>query len=165
VYWYAVKSFDSENEFSTNNLETYFESYHPIIKELLRLTPQKSIHSTILEDLSPLKKWWQENACLLGDAAHATTPNLGQGACQAIEDAYVLSNCLEMHPTEVAFAEYQRIRLPKAHQIVKSSRRIGKLAHWKNPLAVLLRNGLMKMTPENITRKQSEKIFEIERLN
>ncbi|MEM6768526.1 MAG: FAD-dependent monooxygenase [Bacteroidota bacterium] len=99
---------------------------------------------------------------MLGDAAHATTPNLGQGACQAIEDAYVLAQCIHDHPnTNEAFSTFQRLRQTKAHMIVRSSWRIGKMAHLKNPLVVGMRNLLMRSMPSNLNRKKSERIFEI----
>lgn len=162
VYWYAVKSFKNKNLFLVEDIEQYFENYHSIIKELLKLTPKKSIHTAILEDLRPINEWYKENVCLLGDAVHATTPNLGQGACQAIEDAYILSKCLSTYEVNKAFDEYQKLRIIKAHQVVKTSWNIGKVAHWENPLAIALRNGLMKLMPEKMNRKQSEKIFELE---
>lgn len=112
--------------------------------------------------MKPINEWYKENVCLLGDAVHATTPNLGQGACQAIEDAYILSKCLSTYGVDKAFAEYQKLRIVKAHQVVKTSWNIGKIAHWGNPLAIVFRNSLMKMMPEKMNRKQSEKIFELE---
>jgi 2-polyprenyl-6-methoxyphenol hydroxylase-like FAD-dependent oxidoreductase len=44
--------------------------------------------------LEPIFQWQKDRVCLIGDAAHATTPNMGQGACQAIEDAYLLGKLL-----------------------------------------------------------------------
>jgi 2-polyprenyl-6-methoxyphenol hydroxylase-like FAD-dependent oxidoreductase len=44
--------------------------------------------------LEPIYQWQKDRVCLIGDAAHATTPNMGQGACQAIEDAYILGKLL-----------------------------------------------------------------------
>lgn len=53
---------------------------------------------------------------------------MGQGACQAIEDAFVLSECLNNYEIAKAFSEYQKLRLPKAHQVVKASWFVGKMA-------------------------------------
>jgi 2-polyprenyl-6-methoxyphenol hydroxylase-like FAD-dependent oxidoreductase len=51
---------------------------------------------------------------LLGDAAHPTTPNLGQGACQALDDAIVLAHCLSgTRPIEAALRKYAGLRLPR----------------------------------------------------
>ena len=59
---------------------------------------------------------------LLGDAAHASTPNLGQGACQALEDAVALAHCLsEAGPIEAALRTYERLRIPRSTAIVRQS--------------------------------------------
>ena len=112
--------------------------------------------------LRPLKKWYKKGICLLGDAAHATTPNMGQGACQAIEDAYILAECLEKKQKDKAFAEFQKIRMSKTKYIVDTSWNFGKMAHWQNPLAIGLRNQLLKMTPSAINRLQIKKLFQLE---
>ncbi|MEO0330144.1 MAG: FAD-dependent monooxygenase [Bacteroidota bacterium] len=165
VYWYALKTFrQDQDEYSVDDLAMLFQNYHLIVKEIIQNTPVGAIHTATISDLQPIKRWYQDNVCLIGDAAHATTPNMGQGACQAIEDAYVLSECLAKygldHPAR-AFSEYQRLRMPKAHQVVNTSWTLGKVAHWKNSLAIQLRNQLMKMAPPSTNRKQSEKIFQL----
>jgi 2-polyprenyl-6-methoxyphenol hydroxylase-like FAD-dependent oxidoreductase len=97
----------------------------------------------------------------IGDSAHATTPNMGQGACQAIEDAFVLSECLHKYEITKAFSEYQKLRLPKAHQVVKASWLVGKMAHLKNPILIDLRNQMLRLTPTSVNRKQNELIFQL----
>ncbi len=164
VYWYAVKSFHHQSEPSIEEIRGYYGSYHLIVRELLQQTPADGIHTALLTDLHPMPEWWQPNVCLLGDAAHAATPNMGQGACQAIEDAYILSGCLDTFGFPGAFAAYQKIRLPKARQVVKTSWAIGQIAHWKHPLAVRLRNLMMRWVPDYMNRKQSEKIFQLGRV-
>ncbi|MBL6447664.1 FAD-dependent monooxygenase [Fulvivirga sp. 29W222] len=163
VYWYALKSFKTNpSEHSVEKLSHYFSVYNDIIRNIIESTPTKNIHTATIDDLKPIKTWFKGNICLIGDAAHATTPNMGQGACQAIEDARVLSECLSKYGVIKAFEEYQKLRLPKAHQVVNTSWQIGKMAHWKNPMATKLRDQLIKMTPRNISRKQSEQIFKLE---
>lgn len=162
VYWYALKSIDSKTSYTTDTIEVLFKDYPSMIQELLALTPKTAIHCDIIQDLKPIHNWYRGNICLLGDAAHATTPNLGQGACQAIEDAYMLSNCLDDYKCiTTAFSEYEHKRITKAHQVVKMSWTIGKMAHWKNPIAILLRNFFMQKIPKSLNRKQSERIFEL----
>lgn len=89
---------------------------------------------------------------------------MGQGACQAIEDAYILSECLHKYEVDQAFATFQKLRLPKAHQVVKASWMLGKIAHLSNPILIGIRNQLMSMTPSSFNRKQSEHIFQIPNL-
>ena len=100
-------------------------------------------------DLKPISSWHYKNVCLIGDSAHATTPNMGQGACQAIEDAFVLSECLNKYGVTKAFSEYQKLRLPKAHQVVKASWLVGKIAHISNPILISLRNQILDQKKQN----------------
>ena len=101
----------------------------------------------------------------MGDSAHATTPNLGQGACQAIEDAYLLAEIYkEDKPIEAVFKEYQKLRIKKTHLIVNSSWRIGKIAHIENSFLIFSRNLLMRCVPTSINNKQLQSIFNIDYL-
>lgn len=77
---------------------------------------------------------------LLGDAAHAMTPNLGQGACQAIEDAVVLAH-LAGQPD--GLARYTAERLPRTTRVARQSRRIGRMTQVSGPVATLLRDNAM----------------------
>jgi 2-polyprenyl-6-methoxyphenol hydroxylase-like FAD-dependent oxidoreductase len=162
VYWYALKSFKKNaNEFSINNIEQYFGDYNLVIKDIIKSTKKEKINTAEISDLKPTNIWYKEKVCLIGDSAHATTPNMGQGACQAIEDAYVLSECLSKYDTNKAFEKFQELRLPKAHQVVKASWMIGKMAHLSNPLLISLRNQMLRLTPTSVNRKQNELIFQL----
>jgi len=162
TYWYALKSYEKEpGEFSVSELKEYFQNYHPLIQKIIDVSPPECIHTSEIADLKPTRQWHVGNACLIGDAAHATTPNLGQGACQAIEDAYVLAECLGRYDTSEALDKFTRLRLPKAHRVVNTSWTLGKLAHQSNPIVVALRNQLIQLTPERMNRRQSEKLFQL----
>ena len=162
VYWYALKSFKSDkNEFSVNGIEKYFDNYNSVIKEIIASTQKEQINTAEISDLKPTNIWYKENVCLIGDSAHATTPNMGQGACQAIEDAFILSECLSKYETNKAFEEFQKLRLPKAHHVVKASWFVGKIAHLSNPILIGIRNQIIRITPSSINRKQSEQIFQL----
>ena len=65
--------------------------------ELIEATPPSSILKTVATDREPNKNWGAGHMTLLGDAIHPTTPNLGQGGCQAMEDAFVLERSLPSH--------------------------------------------------------------------
>jgi 2-polyprenyl-6-methoxyphenol hydroxylase-like FAD-dependent oxidoreductase len=90
---------------------------------------------------------------LLGDAAHAMTPNLGQGACQAMEDAVVLGAVLdgaaldEPAGVAAALARYDKLRRPRTQAVVRRSRRIGRVAQWSSRPAVTARGLTLRMTP------------------
>lgn len=162
VYWYALKSFrQNKEEFNVGDIENYFGQYHTVIKDIITSTKLEDINTAEISDLKPLNTWFKENVCLIGDAAHATTPNMGQGACQAIEDAFVLSSCLKKYDPNNAFKVFQKLRLPKAHQVVKTSWMIGKMAHLSNPLLIGIRIQIIKLSSASINRKQTAKIFEL----
>ena len=162
VYWYALKSYKNhKEEFQLHNIEAYFKDYHTIVKDIISSSDLKEVHTAPITDLEPMNKWFHENVCLIGDAAHATTPNMGQGACQAIEDGYVLATCLHNFEAKEAFKEFQKLRLSKAHNIVNTSWKIGKVSHIANPILVSVRNAIMKCTPSSIQKKQLALIFKI----
>jgi len=96
VYWYACAGYkeSAKKEFDGVSIESVFKKFSPLVKDILNSTAKKSIITAELGDLEPIPMWYQANVCLVGDAAHATTPNMGQGANQAIESAWVLVDCL-----------------------------------------------------------------------
>ncbi|UTW62404.1 FAD-dependent monooxygenase [bacterium SCSIO 12741] len=162
VYWYALKTFNqSANEFKVEDIEAYFQSFSPLVQEIIRSTDKAQIHTAEIEDLHPIHKWYENKVCLLGDAAHATTPNMGQGACQAIEDAWVMAEYLERHEAEEAFKRFQKHRMRKAHHVVNTSWTLGKMAHLTHPVLITLRNTFMRMAPEAANRMQSSKMFRL----
>jgi 2-polyprenyl-6-methoxyphenol hydroxylase-like FAD-dependent oxidoreductase len=162
VYWYALINTPKQVD-SQANLLNLFQEFHTDILNIIETTPSNQIIFSEITDLTPIKKWYQDNLCLIGDAAHATTPNLGQGACQAIEDAYILGKCLEEnHDMQEAFEAYNFRRIKKAHTIVNTSWQIGKLAEFDSDLGVWFRNKLMGLLPKSLNMRQMEMIFNIE---
>lgn len=162
VYWYALKSFKKEaKEFSLDQMDRYFSKFDKVVRDLIANTKKEEIHTAEISDLEPQGSWIKGNACLLGDAAHAMTPNMGQGACQAIEDAYVLAECIANNDLTSAFNAYQELRAPKAEQIVKASWMLGKIAHVSNPILAELRNLLFQMTPSSMNKRQLEQLFKV----
>ncbi len=164
-YWYALANYkkDYRAEYSGMDLVDFYSGFHPIIGRIIKATPKESILTNEMIDLKPIDSWYKKSVCLVGDSAHATTPNLGQGACQAIESALVLANCLAKHKSIAnAFAAYQSIRIKKAIDVVNTSWRIGKMAHLENSLAIKLRNFVLRITPQKIATKQTAHIFEID---
>lgn len=162
VYWYALG--DSDRIVANDiNLTEFFGEFHRDVLNIISATPREQIFVSEIKDLKPIQKWQNGNACLIGDAAHATTPNLGQGACQAIEDAYVLGKLLdEGVDLGTAFKECEVRRRKKVDMIVKTSWMLGKATHWRNPFLVWVRNMSFKMTPKTVSEKQLDNIFKID---
>lgn len=164
VYWFAVKNYqrDLQQEFAHFEVQQLGQNFAPFIREILAATDPQKIYLDDLNDLQLLASWHQGRVCLIGDAAHATTPNMGQGAGQAIEDAWVLSELLAREAGAAeAFAKFELLRKKKVQQIVGTSWTIGKMAHWENSLAVGLRNLLIKLSPSSLGKRQSRAVFEL----
>lgn len=163
VYWYALHNLTPK--YQDKSIEQIFDGYHPLVSELIANTEQSAIFATEINDLKPMSHWVKNRVCLLGDAAHATTPNLGQGACQAIEDAYALSECFDPSAIEQSLLQYQQSRFNKARMIVNTSWRFGKISQLENPFVSRVRNWLVKNTPTSLNIRQFEKIYTLSHSN
>lgn len=149
---------DDEPEGTRVKLKRLFGDWHHPIPSLIEET--EVILKNSLSDRIPTKGWSKNNVVLIGDAAHPTTPNLGQGGCTAIEGAYLLSKCIEKYGlTEKAYNRYEELHFDRAKQINQESLRLGKIGQLSNPLAIFLRNLLFYITPSHISVKLLSKYF------
>ena len=127
-----------------------FGTWHEPIPELLAITrPQDVLRHDVAELAAPLPSFHHGRVALLGDAAHPMTPNLGQGACQALEDAAVISRLAAgTEPDAVAgmLARYTADRLPRTTDVVRWSRRAATMTTWASPPAVAFRNTVVWLT-------------------
>ena len=124
-----------------------YAGFPPRAAALLEATPPGKMARSELRTLAPLEQWHRGRVALLGDAAHAATPDLGLGAAQAVRDAYVLALALEEHGTpEAAFSEYAARRRESARRAAQRSRQVGRLAHAQGTWA-RLRDGALRLAP------------------
>jgi len=94
-----------------------------------------------------LKELCYKNITFLGDAAHPIVPFMGQGACLAMEDAYVFGNLIRKNNNfKKTQKEYQNIRFSRIKLIHNKSLNQARFNHLKNPILVFIRNVLMKYT-------------------
>ena len=115
-----------------------------------------------MSDIIPLPKWVDGRVALLGDAAHATTPNLGQGACQAIEDAFVLANEIFVsNDIKSALKSYENKRIKKATYITKTSWQFAQITNTTGFIKYLLKQ-IVRMTPKFVFNKQLDKIYSLD---
>ena len=151
VFWYATKNLPegmpaAKAGHQAEVLE-WFREWHAPIPEVIKATESSAILRNDIVDRKPVKRWGQDRVTLLGDAAHPTTPNLGQGACQAMEDAVVLASCLRAaSDVPAALRSYEAMRMARTANITNQSWLIGKICQWENPLACWLRNKLSQTT-------------------
>ena len=125
-------------------LRSRFADWHEPIPGLLAAVADEDLLHHDLYELPPLASYVSGRVVLVGDAAHAMTPNLGQGACQALEDAVVLGRCAASGD----FVRYDDERRPRATMISKRSALIGRMAQWESPMAVAARDLLLRATPQ-----------------
>jgi 2-polyprenyl-6-methoxyphenol hydroxylase-like FAD-dependent oxidoreductase len=159
VYWFATLNAPpgGRDEPGTvrHTLENLFQGWHPPIPDMLAATPEKAILRNDMLHRWPVERWGEGRITLLGDAAHPMTPNLGQGACQAIEDAVALAECLRQTPDpEAALRQYEARRRPRANGFVRASLRMGRVAQMENSIGCRLRNTLVSLVPAGLSRRQ-----------
>ncbi|MEJ8801093.1 FAD-dependent monooxygenase [Pontibacter sp. H249] len=167
IYWYACINAPQRDEkmrrMTPEKLACHFENVHSPVEMVLASTAPEQIIWNDIADLKPLKHFVYGRTVLLGDAAHATTPNMGQGACQAIEDAVVLAQCLQQEPDLTkALRKYERRRVSRTAKVIELSRRLGEVAHWRHPLLGRLRNTLFRAMPKFITQRQMEDLYKVD---
>jgi 2-polyprenyl-6-methoxyphenol hydroxylase-like FAD-dependent oxidoreductase len=153
--WWA-----SANADHTDQLTDLFVGWCAPVIELIETTPPASILKTIATDRQPNKKWGAGRMTLLGDAIHPTTPNLGQGGCQAIEDALVLARCFEKYgASEGAMRNYERLRHRRTATLTRISRLYGSVGQWENAWARALRRLCLSLVPEPLAQRAMQIVF------
>ena len=98
---------------------------------------------------------------LLGDAAHAMTPNLSQGAAQSLEDAIVLGRELRRGgEIEPALRRYEKRRRKRANGLIRASRQAGALAQRKTPIGCAVRDAVVRALPERVGVAQQRRMVD-----
>ena len=165
LYWFATKNAPAGSlamlSWGIGELAENFKDYHEPIPDVIRASSHL-IHND-LYDLKPIPRFAFGKVLLIGDAAHATTPNMGQGACMAIEDAVILANCLRKNPVvKYAFSDFEARRVKRTHGIVNQSWRLGRIAQVENALVAGVRNFIVRNIPEKTYRDQLEKLYNVD---
>lgn len=165
VYWFAT---DNAAEGSSHGDEreallSRFGSWHDPIRTLIESTETRAISRHDIYDLtSPLSSFVAGRVVLLGDAAHAMTPDLGQGAGQAIEDAATLTLLLRGTRTgadiDAALRTYDRVRRARSQPIARRSRSMGKIAQWDSPSRTRMRNTMLKLAPNALVGAMASRV-------
>jgi 2-polyprenyl-6-methoxyphenol hydroxylase-like FAD-dependent oxidoreductase len=139
LYWFVTKNTPPAGKFGREELLSLCRAWPAPIPEVITST-QEVLRNDVV-DRPPLDQWGEGTITLLGDAAHSTTPNLGQGACQALEDAVVLADSLRKCTSiNEGLRLYERLRIPRANFVVRESWRLGRMLQTENPFAEKLRD-------------------------
>jgi 2-polyprenyl-6-methoxyphenol hydroxylase-like FAD-dependent oxidoreductase len=168
VGWWAAanaaepgSSHERQSEDAQHELLRLFRDWYSPVVELIEATLPQLILTTAAFDREPSAKWGDKRVTLLGDAIHPTTPNLGQGGCLAIEDAFVLARCFEKYgPTEAAFRKYEGCRYSRTAAITKYSRYYGHVGQSQNVFARGPKRFGLALAPESILHRVMQIVFD-----
>ncbi|EAY27057.1 FAD-dependent monooxygenase [Microscilla marina] len=149
------------------DLLSIYKDFPPLVLDFIKTAQVANILRNDIYDLNPGSQWHRGRVALVGDAAHATTPNMGQGGNQALESAWVLAECMakvvqQPQRLTTGFAQYQQQRLKKAHKVVKDSWRISRLVNLKSGIARGVRNLAMQYMPPRLAEANMEKVYALE---
>jgi 2-polyprenyl-6-methoxyphenol hydroxylase-like FAD-dependent oxidoreductase len=170
TFWIAVKPAppgerDNPDTVRPDLLEL-FRNFDPLFLQLIRES-----RNFLRDDMGDLgtpagRPWHHNRVVFVGDAIHATTPNLAQGGCQAMEDAVCLASCLASANGNVtaAYHRYQQMREKKVAFVVNTSWSFGVAAHSRNPLRHRTYRALLEYAPAPLLERQERFLSDVEYL-
>ncbi|MGI4860782.1 MAG: FAD-dependent urate hydroxylase HpxO [Janthinobacterium lividum] len=118
-----------------DELAAHFAGWAAPVQQLIARLDPATVARVAIHDTAPLDSLVNGRVALLGDAAHAMSPDLGQGGCQAIEDSWVLAGQLASGNGDVpaALAGYDAARAPRVASIVTRARERARVIHGRDP--------------------------------
>jgi 2-polyprenyl-6-methoxyphenol hydroxylase-like FAD-dependent oxidoreductase len=159
ITWFAATPSGGDAPDDLAALASRFERWHDPIPQLLAATrPEALLRHDIAYLREPLPTFAVGRIALLGDAAHAVTPDLGQGGAMALEDATELTAALTREAQDVprALAAYDAARRPRTQALVRASARVARVAQLAHPAATFLRDLAVRLTPSALYLRRSE---------
>jgi 2-polyprenyl-6-methoxyphenol hydroxylase-like FAD-dependent oxidoreductase len=163
VYWFAtvnapVNTPTPEPAILKSEILRRFVGWCEPIPTIIAATEPAAILKGDIIDRPPAWPWGSGRVTLLGDAIHPTTPNLGQGACMALEDAVVLANSLaEYGPTPSGLRAYEVARRERTAMVTNRSYALGQMFQLENRLLIPLRNWLFR---RRFGQRQGDRVFD-----
>ncbi|NKX89482.1 FAD-dependent monooxygenase [Nocardia coubleae] len=168
LYWLVglknpTLAIDEPNERLKDDLLQRFSVFPDAVRNVIEVTPPSALIHHYVRDVEPLPSWSSGRIVFLGDSAHATTPNLGRGAGEAILDSIVLARQLSQTSLrdqlgiDSAFAAYEAARRPQSEALQQMSWKIGLISSWDGFAATKVRDLMMKTI---VGKKQVEKMHE-----
>lgn len=145
LYWAGALAIPEpmvERSDSNDELEILFADWPDPVGKIIAMCDASSIRKIDIYDLEPVDLWHKDSVLMIGDAAHAALPTSGQGACQALEDAWHLAKYfpLEKKHLQEALAIFTSKRLRKTHTITQSARHLARSLFDSDPASCRLRD-------------------------
>ena len=115
-------------------LKQYFSGWCPQVQRLIDSIDEQKTNRVEIHDIEPFTQFYKGRVVILGDAAHSTTPDIGQGGCQAMEDAIYLARALQINTLglEDALKRYQNKRNERANELLLRARKRCDVTHMKD---------------------------------
>jgi 2-polyprenyl-6-methoxyphenol hydroxylase-like FAD-dependent oxidoreductase len=163
VIWYAMWNASEGGHDAgdtTARLRQLFGDWHEPIPAIIDATPAAAMIRNDIYDRRPARTWSQGRVALIGDAIHPMTPDLAQGACQAILDATTLATCLTAsRDTRAAIRDYQQRRWRNAAVATLMARNMGTMGQWKRHTTCATRNALIRSIPLPLQLRQFDLVL------
>lgn len=164
IYWFATSQTPPRgiDTHASQTVHRLFESWHHPIPEIIAATEPETILRHDIYDLAALPSTFvYRRGVLLGDAAHAMTPDIGQGAGQAIEDAATLTLLLRgatVLNLDQILERYDSLRRPRTRVLWRQARMTGRIAQLSNPGAALLRDTGLRALPASVLARSMAQV-------
>jgi 2-polyprenyl-6-methoxyphenol hydroxylase-like FAD-dependent oxidoreductase len=143
-------------------LRKHFGTWPDPIPAIIDATPEAALIRNDIHDRRPARTWSRGRVVLVGDAIHPMTPDLAQGACQAIVDATTLASCLAAsRDTMAALRSYQRRRWRNAAATTLIARQVGAMGQWKGRATCAARDAMMRATPRSVQLRQLDLVLDL----
>lgn len=164
ILWYAGCNTEEgglDDDRTHQWLLEMFGDWHEPISAVIEATPDDSLIRNDIYDCWPSRRWHRGSVALVGDAIHPMTPDLGQGACQAIADGVTLGACLsENNDVPSALAAYRRCRYRNATIASLFSRVWGGSSQWEDRLACAIRDRIVRAMPLSLQLRQLDLVIQ-----
>jgi 2-polyprenyl-6-methoxyphenol hydroxylase-like FAD-dependent oxidoreductase len=162
IYWFVTKNAPAGSLLPPGRhkeeLLRTFRGWPSLVAAVIEATDESAIFQNDIIDRPPIWPWGHGRVTLLGDAVHPTTPNLGQGACQALEDAIILADSLRRAATvEDGLRDYEQRRRERTALVTNQSWSLGKVFQFENPLAIWFRDWSMST---RFGQRRGERLFQ-----
>lgn len=134
------------------------------VRDMIEATDESTIVRTDIYDRPPVERWGEGRVTLIGDSAHAATPNTGQGGSQALLDGVLIAERIkavrdsldDAAAVRSALGSYESERIPQTSKVVKEAGLVGTFVHWSNPAMCFVRDWVMyRLTPGVIWRRRA----------
>lgn len=115
-------------------LTGYFSDWCPQVQKLIQVLDEHKTNRVEIHDIEPFQQFYRGRVVIVGDAAHSTTPDIGQGGCQAMEDAIYLARSLQINTLSLddALKRYQNKRNERTKEMVLRARKRCDVTHMKD---------------------------------